>query len=259
MPAPSKGEAAKREIITMRVTKAKRDQIVAAAEANGRSVSQEIEERLSLSLDADMWTGSAATTRLLRLISSSIVKIEEAHGPWRQNRRTWAMVKGAVEAVLEALKPSIPDDVWQPNSAAFLEYARLAERVNEIAEKALALATAYPGLRDRSGGYPDMVEQDYYNLRDELKAAGRDLESHRYTLHDVMLTIIKLEGQGRHEGRRMAAADLKDHSTHRLYGPGVTINIHDGKVEPGRNMDLTWALRAIERRVFGEEKTNGDD
>jgi hypothetical protein len=106
MAAPSKGEAAKRHIITMRVTPAMRERIQAAAEQNGRSVSQEIETRLEMSFQGDRFFGGSATPRLLRAIGQALDALEGRTGQkWYCHRDTWAAALLAINSIIVANRP----------------------------------------------------------------------------------------------------------------------------------------------------------
>jgi hypothetical protein len=111
MARPSKGENAKRRIITMRVTEKDGDRIAAAAEANTRSVSQEIESRLERSLLRDELKGGDHIAAPVELLGSLIALAEQKTGKkWNQDYLTWVAVKSAAIVLFNANRPPHPDD-----------------------------------------------------------------------------------------------------------------------------------------------------
>lgn len=179
MPAPSKGDSAKREIITMRVTKAKRDQLEAAARANGRSVSQEIEERLTLSLEAEKWVGGAETARLMRMIGSAIDGVERFTGrTWNEDHHTFRAAKTAITELLSMHTPAEPDGPEYQEAMAREEELWIAMReVQQLQARREALVGENPEL----GKLEEIVfehqgrEIDPALLKSAVKAVDRDV------------------------------------------------------------------------------------
>jgi hypothetical protein len=146
MAAPSKGEEAKRRIITMRVTNAAYDKIAAAAQENGRSVSQEIESRLELSFQEERIMGGESTALLSKLIASTIGLIElETERNWTKDRMTWEAVNAAVQRIVSWFQPSLDFDIWDKyRDSALLPFIEAAWAVEERRDRIKGLEQAYP-------------------------------------------------------------------------------------------------------------------
>ncbi len=96
---PREREEAKRAAVTIRTTPTVKDQLVAAAEASGRSLTQEIELRLEASLARDAIAGSPETERLLSAYAAEIAQVEGVlKKRWHKDLKTW----GAVSELLKA-------------------------------------------------------------------------------------------------------------------------------------------------------------
>jgi len=79
----------KKTAISLRTTPAIHDALKRAAESNGRSITQEVEARLLVSLEHDSGKRSAETGRLLNDLGAELAKIEEMTGrAWHRCRRT---------------------------------------------------------------------------------------------------------------------------------------------------------------------------
>jgi len=146
MAAPTKGDDAKRRIVTMRVTNAAYDRIAAAAEASGRSVSQEIESRLELSFQEERILGGKSTALLSKLIASTIGLVEVETGrDWTEDRMTWEAVNAAVQRIISWFQPSLDFDIWDKyRDSALLPFAEAAWAVQERRERMKGLEDAYP-------------------------------------------------------------------------------------------------------------------
>lgn len=106
---PERGES-KRAPISMRTTPAIRAALEAAAERGGRSLAQEIEQRLERSVAADENAGSAATAAFLASITADIGAIEAATGQgWTTDLRTFGAVRYAIAEAIADLMP-VPED-----------------------------------------------------------------------------------------------------------------------------------------------------
>jgi hypothetical protein len=149
MGAPSKGEDAKRRIITMRVTNAAYDRIAASAQASGRSVSQEIESRLELSFQEERIMGGKSTALLSKLIASTVGLIElETERDWTEDRMTWEAVNAAVQRIVSWFQPQLDFDIWDKyRDSALLPFLEAAWAVQERRDRIKGLEEAYPPVR----------------------------------------------------------------------------------------------------------------
>lgn len=102
---PSERGESKRAPISMRTTPAIRAALEDAAERGGRSLAQEIEQRLERSVAADEGAGSVATAAFLASITADIGAIEAATGQgWTVDLRTFGAVRYAIaEAVADRM------------------------------------------------------------------------------------------------------------------------------------------------------------
>ena len=101
------GEDKKRWIMSIRTTAAGRERLQGAAEAQGRSLSEEIEGRLRRTFWEDDSYGGFENAALVNLIGATIRNIE-AHSErsWRTDPVLWGKVRDAVLATLESHAPA---------------------------------------------------------------------------------------------------------------------------------------------------------
>ena len=95
-------EGRKRWILSMRTTNDGRERIKEAAEANGRSLSEEIENRLERSFQNDDRAGGFANAAFVDLIGATIRDVEADTGlSWRSDHSVpIAPVRGATATVV---------------------------------------------------------------------------------------------------------------------------------------------------------------
>ncbi|WP_156502095.1 hypothetical protein [Erythrobacter sp. HI0063] len=87
-PAHHDGET-KKAAIAVRTAPSVRDALKAAADENGRSITQEVEKRLIVSFEADGGQRSSETERLLAKFAAEIAEIEQMTGKrWHKDRKT---------------------------------------------------------------------------------------------------------------------------------------------------------------------------
>lgn len=242
MPARSKGEEAKRHIITMRVTPAMRERIQEAADESGRSVSQEIESRLEMSFQADQLAGGRNTGLLTRLISSSISLIELETGfSWTEDRMTWEAVRGAISRILDSMKPPTPDEIWHGNLDSFMKLLDTVYEVDSEENVVDGLQKAYPGIQSGSGNCPAEVVDRYSVARERLpELYSRLLDVMDEMFEGPMADYESLAKSARQLGREVAIrGKAGDHSNAELAGGRVQLFLRDGKVEPTKHMVLT--------------------
>ena len=107
---PSERGESKRAPISMRTTPAIRAALEEAAERGGRSLAQEIEQRLERSVAADEGAGSVATAAFLASITADIGAIETATGKgWTVDLYTFGAVRFAIAEAVADLMP-VPHD-----------------------------------------------------------------------------------------------------------------------------------------------------
>lgn len=105
---PERGES-KRSPISMRTTPTIRAALEAAAERQGRSLAQEIEQRLERSIEMDGIRGSRETAQLIEAVAAEIIDVERwSGGRWFEDQMTFY---GTLEAVTGAIKDRAPKEL----------------------------------------------------------------------------------------------------------------------------------------------------
>jgi hypothetical protein len=179
MAAPTKGEEAKRRIITMRVTNAAYDRIAAAAEASGRSVSQEIESRLELSFQEERIMGGGSTALLAKLIAGTIGLIEVETGrEWTSDRMTWEAANAAVQRIVSWFQPNMDFDIWDRHRETMFQFMDAVWRVDEARREIEGLQTAYPNpdfMPDEARALLDKAREEYPVALEEAKRRAKSV------------------------------------------------------------------------------------
>jgi hypothetical protein len=137
---PIKMEGAKRSAIAVRTTEETKERITAAAEAAGRSLTQEIEQRLEWSLSFEDEFGGAKGVALHRHIAWSLRQAEKQIGSkWTESPTAFFAAMGAIEAALEELQPPYSGETGQMINRLYRE-KQDAQRLYQA---------SYNALRDR--------------------------------------------------------------------------------------------------------------
>lgn len=103
---PPKAEGAKRSAIAVRTTEETKYRITQAAEAAGRSLTQEIEQMLELALSLEDEFGGRDGIALHRRIAWGIKQAERQAGSrWTDSPIAFWMAVGAIEGAVEELQP----------------------------------------------------------------------------------------------------------------------------------------------------------
>ena len=108
---PEGAYSGKSEVLSTRIRPDTRKQLVAAAHASGRSLSQEVEHRLRRTFADDVEVtkifGSPRNYGLMRVIAAIIDTVDlGTAGDWFARPESYDKVAEAVIAVLEALRPA---------------------------------------------------------------------------------------------------------------------------------------------------------
>lgn len=126
---PERGES-KRSPISMRTTPSIRAALELAAEREGRSLAQEIEQRLERSVAEEAVRGGAHNVRLLDAIAAEIATIEELTGSrWHEDPTTFHLITLAVPEMLKRHAPPIANNEVVAKASA--EYAAAKAKVDE--------------------------------------------------------------------------------------------------------------------------------
>jgi hypothetical protein len=127
---PGRPPLGKRGNFTFRVREALREQLIAAAEAQKLSVSEEIERRLEASFTtigavSEMF-GGKENAQLLFAFAVAIQGLERVTGkPWWTDQSTCEALQGAIDLILQSLKADLPEG-WKPTEGGKY-YPPLAE------------------------------------------------------------------------------------------------------------------------------------
>ena len=101
----------KRKTLTTRITDRTRKRLDKAAQATGRSLSQEIEFRLEQSFEGDEALGGRQLRALFGLLGNAAVLIEEQTGkPYFKDWSTWVAVQAAWRHLISAFRPNWPEE-----------------------------------------------------------------------------------------------------------------------------------------------------
>ncbi|MGE3745860.1 MAG: hypothetical protein AB7G25_09175 [Sphingomonadaceae bacterium] len=96
----------KRAQIPVRTTPANRNRLAEAAKISGKSLTQEIEQRLENSFKVEDRDGGPATHWLLNLLASEIALVESHTGKtWNADVATWSAVRTRLRTKLDQIRP----------------------------------------------------------------------------------------------------------------------------------------------------------
>lgn len=130
---PERGES-KRSPISMRTTPAIRAALEEAAKRGGRSLAQEIEQRLERSVAADREAGSPATAAFLASANADIADIEAATGKsWLVDITTYGAVRHAIAEAVADLMPT-PAEYAETMRQAIADMRALGKVTNLAAD-----------------------------------------------------------------------------------------------------------------------------
>jgi hypothetical protein len=152
---PGRPALGKRGNFTFRVREALREQLIAAAEAQKLSVSEEIERRLEASFTtigavSEMF-GGKENAQLLFAFGVAIQELERVIGkPWWTDQSTCEALQGAVDLILQSLKARLPEG-WKPTEGVkyYPPLADLASRDGGDARGSRRPRSAMRRVRDR--------------------------------------------------------------------------------------------------------------
>jgi hypothetical protein len=131
----------KQQILSLRTTKELRKKLEAAAKANGRSLSAEVEERLGVSfLSRDDLFGDQPTFRLMILLSMTI-KIVEARfqGTWHDDPFIRRLVQEMCSKIISLLSNRARPDLDENSEEMRMIVAEVKDATNSIRKVFLGL------------------------------------------------------------------------------------------------------------------------
>lgn len=240
---PLRGEA-KRSAVAVRTTEATKAKLLEAATASGRSLTQEIEQRLEQSIERERVEGDAETSRLLMRIAAEIAAIQAAYFQrfmngfsekdrpamekvarkkllWHKNREIWGAVKEALATgAIEAMGPDHPaDDDVVTQAHARLEEVRaelgrsraklLDLGVTSVGGMARYLASDEDRRRDAEA-LPDDRRGRALALLDQLAQLESAEIAATSTLREALAPYLEVEEAGRrfYRERRRRITDI---------------------------------------------------
>lgn len=131
-PTEREGES-KRAPISMRTTQTIRAALEDAADRGGRSLAQEIEQRLERSLRQDE-AHSPDTSDALDSIQRMMEKVHDLVGDWTRDLTAWEIVADGVAELLSRYRPENRRDIPPPLDLADDQAAQLAQYERNLAE-----------------------------------------------------------------------------------------------------------------------------
>jgi hypothetical protein len=181
-------EDAKRAIINLRATQETKDELVRAGRRYGRSLSQEVEHRLELSLARERDAQSPSAAALVDMVRLAANRIEASTGKsWAEDADTWFQLELVIWRILQLNNPapSATDDVELRREAL-----RAAERASESAREILTAMGDNNLLAVQKWGRTVEDQRELYygalegqiNVSRELQSAMAALEERTKTL-----------------------------------------------------------------------------
>jgi hypothetical protein len=110
---PTERGETKRATINMRTTPTIRAALEEAADRGGRSLAQEIEQRLERSVRQDEEVGGLVAADALNTMADVMRFTTSRLGPWTEDPDTWAVVAEGIVELLTAIKPAAAAP-WRP-------------------------------------------------------------------------------------------------------------------------------------------------
>lgn len=174
---PTERGETKRATINMRTTPAIRAALEEAAASEGRSLAQEIEQRLERSIAADAVRGGVHNVRLVDAIAAEIATIEGMTGKrWNDDQVTFQLMLLSIPELLKLHGPMIENG---PKVVAIVSKAKEA-RGRHIAARS---AMERDGLMPVGGTIAAMLSQIGSNtIHDFSPRSDEELDSLRLTL-----------------------------------------------------------------------------
>lgn len=115
---PRQGVEVKRAPLNMRTSPVTRSRLESAAEANGWSLTQEVEHRLERTFAEDRYRGGPRNSALFHLMLASATAIETANNAkWDEDVETFTSVKAAINRLLDVNHPQLSGEYYEAAKA----------------------------------------------------------------------------------------------------------------------------------------------
>lgn len=244
---PRKGNELKSETLAIKTSPSLKDRLAEEARVNRRSLTEEVETRLTESLNQSDTPRSERTSRLLEEIARNIFEIESVIGlGWHEDVASWAAVRemlyhGPIVEVAtgDAFRDAKLDRLTELAAAIATEKAQLVMGLRAIGIEADA-ARRTPTLGDLFNGPPVTLNRD--RLRATADAMG-DLTDHQRNYAAAMIDRLEqldAEEYANEEARAEAVEHLRE-------------GIEKGRAtypRPPRNPALDHALNLLWKAEF---------
>jgi hypothetical protein len=204
---PTERDEAKRAPINMRITPATRSALDAAAAREGRSLAQEIEQRLERSLELEKAQGGPATAALVATIVADIAEIERLTGKsWAVDNETYFAVRRAVIAAILDRTPDFAEN--SPEVVAALQEVLAQEKAINVA---LRITRSGGGLELPGRPVDSKAARAFQaEIEASLPAAEAELREAKEALDRALAPQREAERRGRkifseiHQRRKLA-------------------------------------------------------
>jgi hypothetical protein len=102
---PSERDESKRSAIAVRTTPTIKAALQEAAARSGRSLTQEIEQRLERSVELEQDLGGPEMLDMFRDIARSIAQFESEIGNWQTNYESFVLARAVIDRALDSFQP----------------------------------------------------------------------------------------------------------------------------------------------------------
>ena len=171
---PPERDEAKRAAISMRITPATRAALDDAANRAGRSLAQEVEQRLERSIEVEAANGGPATAALVQSIVADIAEIEALTGKsWATDHETYGAVCRAVVAAVYDRSPLHAENDAEVRKAYVdaLAAQKALEVLYDLENGGWRILASGGGLRGDWTPEPVDGDQILDNIRSQIPAA----------------------------------------------------------------------------------------
>jgi len=203
---PSERDEAKRAAVAVRTTPTIKAMLKAAADARGRSITQEIEQRLERSFDDERLLGGSASASLLRRLLSLIEDAEtEAGAAWHESYVAYhAVRRSLLEGIPQLMALRRPP---MPNEPAILEAERERSKIEQdlqSVEDDLRTAGVMPPARSVSGqnlllsaiGGLKFDDDEHRQLWERRSALLRQLSAAEAAIDETITGAVRAQREG---------------------------------------------------------------
>jgi hypothetical protein len=167
-------EEGKRYPLNMRTTKVIRDKVERAAAISGRSLAQEVENRVERSILFDEDTGSASVRSLVDMVRLAAGRVEAKTGKaWHEDHHSWAATKSVVDYIFDNNKPPFPSEIDPAVIDAKARHDQAVRHFDNLKAEAEVLNAKYNNRDDPEANNAKFeLYERIFAATDELRVAG---------------------------------------------------------------------------------------